>query len=678
MPLSQSLPTPNAGAAFYEPLGGDRVRFTFFAKLTYQLQAGAATLATYQEPLYAEEQRWDPRRPERIDRAADLRPARPRIDVVVTALAAGFPSLPARFVLGPMDRSHPRRSSSPNGAATPSAGGQTSEPSPFGPLDVRVESLDAAAPQDQQLDALGAGEALYLENVLTTAARLTTTLPLHEVRALVSSSGGAAGAVTLRPSLVTIDADRGTCSVTFRGELDHGAWTSPAYLSVAERDATPLAIEPVPMRGWDALVESLPPDSSTVALCRDGSGVRTNEEVTSAIDIERLRPLTPAVPFGQQGRIEEASKRSPFVDLASLRAELERSEHTSSGALEPNADTLRLERATRDERPSLEDRPASVAERGLKGVEGLGVSQRPLSALLRQRVGPSSVSAHDVPLVSEPEIVTDEEEREEAPRAAIPLELLWFDPTVNARLRKHDEWSKVLPPPPERPTPKRGQPPPPPPSRAETKATERADAMAVVSRADERPLVLDPSATRTAADGSGALLQFVSGTLALPFDEIGLLEVTHAAASPLAPNDKTLRELLEVASGLLKTPLAGAPELALAMVEQIREAWRAANRMLPADYLVTHAERVLLTERRHQRRKLLGDEMLRGWFTNRALEDGLPAYLPAHLDKRLPLFPALRVRAIIEVLPKQDVYEARALAIRIVALGRVLDDEPSA
>jgi hypothetical protein len=70
--------------------------------------------------------------------------------------------------------------------------------------------------------------------------------------------------------------------------------------------------------------------------------------------------------------------------------------------------------------------------------------------------------------------------------------------------------------------------------------------------------------------------------------------------------------------------------------------------------------------------------MLRGWFTNRALEDGLPAYLPAHLDKRLPLFPELRVRAIVEVLPRQDVYEARALSIRIVAIGRVLGDESPA
>ncbi|MBM4374445.1 MAG: DUF2169 domain-containing protein [Deltaproteobacteria bacterium] len=673
MPLSQLLPHPTAGAAFFEPLPGDRTRFTFFAKLTYQLQAGTATLAAYQEPLYAEEQRWEPRRPERIDRAADLRPARPRVDVVLIAPATGFPSLPARFVLGAIDRSHPARSSSPRSVATSTIGAASSEPAPFGPLDVRVDSLEAAAPSDQQLDALAPGEALYLENILASASTFTTALPVHDVKALVSSSGAAAGTVALRPSLVTIDADRGTCAVTFRGELEHGAWTTSVYLSLAERDAAPLALEPRLLERWDLLVETMPPDSSTVASRREGGGARASEEVTSSIDLDRLRPLTPAVPFGSQGRGEEASKRSPFVDLASLRAELERSGRTS-GTLAPNADTARLERSSRDARPSLDDRPDPVRELGAGTVEGLGLSQRPLSALLRQRVGPGTASASDVPVVGESEDAADDEARAEAPEPAIPLELLWFDPSLNSRLRKHEAWSRRMPPPPERPAPKRGQPPPPPPSRNETEAAERADAMAVLSRAEERPLVLEPEATRTAADGSGALLQLVSGKLALPFDEVALLEATHAAATPLAKNDKGLRDLLEVASSLLENPLAGAPELALSMVQQIRESWRAANRALPPDYLVAHVERVLLGERRHQRRKLLGDEMLRGWFMSRSLEDGLPAYLPAHLDKRLPLFPELRVRAIVEVLPKQDVYEGRALAIRIVALGRVLDD----
>ena len=106
MPLSATFPHPSASAAFAERRETGGVRLVFFAKVTHALAAPTSSLASFQEPLYAEEQRWDPRRPERIDRACDLCGDRPGIDVVLVAPTSGFPASPVRLVLGALDQTH--------------------------------------------------------------------------------------------------------------------------------------------------------------------------------------------------------------------------------------------------------------------------------------------------------------------------------------------------------------------------------------------------------------------------------------------------------------------------------------------------------------------------------------------------------------------------------------------
>ncbi len=661
---SEVLPHPAACAAFYELLPGGRVRFTCFAKVTYELKPSASTYAAYQEPLYATEQRWELRYRNRIDRAADIRPARPRIDVVLLAPPSGFPGAPVRFALGAVDCAQPRPSSDePNGGA-----------GPFGPKSVRNNSLETVAPIGQQLDAFSANEPLSLENVLKSAARLTTKLPSPGLTGLVSSVDKATFPIVLRPSLVTLDAERETSTITYRGELESDTWPSTVRVAIANRDGASLAVELRPLQGWGELDNPSGPDSLMVLGSPNAPEARSNDEVTSFLYYDAVLPTPPAVPFGGSAPLapssEDAPKRSPFVDLASLRAELDRSIQSAAHRTEMSRETRGIEL------PSLADRPTAMAGRPVAPGDGHGVSKRSLSALLRQPIGPSAVVA-DVPEPMGQDDDAPPSGELDVPLRRLPLEFLWLDSASHPRLRKHDEWKSVLPPPPARPAPKRGEPPPPPPSGAELEAIERADAMALLSQPEERPLLLDAESTRTASDGSGALLQLVTGTLALPFDEFELLKVTIAVARPLAASDKALRDRLDVTSVLLENPLAVTPETALIAVKQVRDAWRAANRTLPPEFLVTQAERVLLTERKYQRRKLLGNDMLRAWFTSRELANGLPAYLPAQLDKRLPLFPELPVRAIVELLPKQDTYEARPLALRIVALSRVLEDAPS-
>jgi hypothetical protein len=48
----------------------------------------------------------------------------------------------------------------------------------------------------------------------------------------------------------------------------------------------------------------------------------------------------------------------------------------------------------------------------------------------------------------------------------------------------------------------------------------------------------------------------------------------------------------------------------------------------------------------------------------------VPTYLPAELDKQLPLFPRFPVRLVVEVVPQQDASESHPVALRALAVAR--------
>jgi hypothetical protein len=256
--------------------------------------------------------------------------------------------------------------------------------------------------------------------------------------------------------------------------------------------------------------------------------------------------------------------------------------------------------------------------------------------------------------------------------AAPPLELIWFDPDLAARLRATAAWAPLMKPP-KKPAPQqRGAPPPPPePPDASEKAV-RADFAAVLSRGAPQSIAQIEAALGSALAGGGEPpLVLAAGDLELPLDEIELLKATIAAATPLAALDKKLKEVLDVASELL-AGAAGAPEVVEGQLARIREAWTRANRLLPASYLETQPERVLLGQRRYQKRDLLDGTWIRALYQFGSGDAPVPAYVPESLEKKLPLFKSFAARAVFEALPQQDQYESHPLALRLVALARVV------
>ena len=81
---------------------------------------------------------------------------------------------------------------------------------------------------------------------------------------------------------------------------------------------------------------------------------------------------------------------------------------------------------------------------------------------------------------------------------------------------------------------------------------------------------------------------------------------------------------------------------------------------------------MLLEARRYQQRELLDGVWIRALFQAPGVDGKVPLYLPVELARRLPLFKRFQVRALVEALPQQDQYEECAIALRGLALARVL------
>ena len=166
-------------------------------------------------------------------------------------------------------------------------------------------------------------------------------------------------------------------------------------------------------------------------------------------------------------------------------------------------------------------------------------------------------------------------------------------------------------------------------------------------------------------------------------DHVQTLKLLVAAAGPLAPGDKRLKEVIDQAGEVMKTPLGDSPEVALGFIARLHEAWSKASRILPSDYLDHHARRLLLDQRLYQKRKLGNATWIRALFTpttatGAGASAAAPIYLPDVVGPWMPLFPRFSARVIAEAVPQQDHHETCPVALRVCALARVVTPKPRA
>jgi len=165
----------------------------------------------------------------------------------------------------------------------------------------------------------------------------------------------------------------------------------------------------------------------------------------------------------------------------------------------------------------------------------------------------------------------------------------------------------------------------------------------------------------------------IAGELRFPFDEAELLAAMIAAISPLVtPENKKLEEALAAAREVMKTPILQAPSNIEAVVTELRESLRQTKRAAMATQLDAHIERVLLEQRKYQKRSVFGDEHIRASCMPVGESVAIPTYLPASLAAKLPLVLRMKARLLAEAHAQQDQYESHAHALRVLALGRIV------
>ncbi|MBK8253127.1 MAG: DUF2169 domain-containing protein [Polyangiaceae bacterium] len=287
------------------------------------------------------------------------------------------------------------------------------------------------------------------------------------------------------------------------------------------------------------------------------------------------------------------------------------------------------------------------------------------------------------PRTSESEVKSVEPRPQPTPIQITPVELIWFDPMVGALLPPVENGGTPNSTSPQAANPaddkganaKPGETP----AQSE-KAKEDLLAELLKTRVYEAltrgvPIAASAveSALESAEEESPPRPAFVllSGTLEMSLDDVEALKATVAAASPLAPSDKKLKEAIDVANEMLKTPMLGMPDFAQGLAQRIRDAWTKVNRALPADHLTTCTERLLLEQRSYQKRDLLDDTWIRAQFYGTPTDPFIPLYLPIKIAKRLPLFRRFSARILVEVVWQQDQYESCPVALRAWALGRL-------
>jgi hypothetical protein len=167
-------------------------------------------------------------------------------------------------------------------------------------------------------------------------------------------------------------------------------------------------------------------------------------------------------------------------------------------------------------------------------------------------------------------------------------------------------------------------------------------------------------------------LALLAAELEFHFDELETLKATVATVAPfVTPEAESLKNAVESAKEFLKTAdELTPPSVAEGMTTRIRTAFADSKRGVPDTHLVEQTDRVLLSQRRYQKRIVFGALHLRSLVHLPGSSTPVPAYLPESLAKKLPMFQRFRARFIAEVHQQADQYETHHASLRVIALAR--------
>ena len=587
------------------------------------------------------------------------------------------------------------------------------------------------APPDQQLQRIQPRERIVLEHLHPDIPRLITALPGIAPRAFVERTRQE---IQLICDTLLIDTDRLTCTVSWRGQLDLSEQEpSPRVVVEVEQDGEPLEppetmfneqthdhgaaprpVAPAPVALSRAKAHTLPfrrlegmaPGAEPPAIAREpapgGAPTSTTTGLFKALEEPVtgpgwLRKPAPTAPASRpswaasatppQARPASPTPAPPLPPVPAVRTA------AGLGQVPAGLPSVAVDPVAARSEPlaAAPARPAPVFApvHATGGVNPLSVGGAPIPPAYVPALSkvaepvavnvPGHASVFGAEAASNAAVAASAAPaREDAPAvarpratSAQPLELVWFDVKSGRRLRIW--WKDVLA------------------DLAFADFDSKHEVPTEDPEADKlrhevfgvltREAAIDTAGLRhvigDAIDEHGRFtppLAVVEADLRMQYGELARLEVLAALVSPLAGTDKRLKELTEAAAEVLKAVKPGGAAQASRLNVQIREHHQLVHGKSPnAMQLDVEMERALLEARSYDERTLLGSRHLRAVVGS--AHEALPAYVPETARDSLPLLETFRARVIAEVHARQDRTESHALALRVVAIARLISLE---
>lgn len=183
-------------------------------------------------------------------------------------------------------------------------------------------------------------------------------------------------------------------------------------------------------------------------------------------------------------------------------------------------------------------------------------------------------------------------------------------------------------------------------------------------------------ALREAIDDTGrftAPLAVIDVEMRMLYGEVARLEVLSAVLAPLGQSDKRMKDLLDAAGealGSQKSNTLAASRVARELREHHQQMY---GKNATTSQIDAEVERALDGSRQYDERTVLGAKFLRATIGSGA--DAAPAYVPESARDFLPLLGAFRARLVAEVHPRQDRTESHPIALRVIAIARLIGSD---
>jgi hypothetical protein len=578
------------------------------------------------------------------------------------------------------------------------------------------------APAGQQARYLAGDETLLLEGLCPQAPRLSATLPRVQAAAALWGppqwNGGARQLVGLAADCLLIDVERLVCSITWRGTV--GVPNDVALADLTLAGAIALGGTPV------ALPETAP---SPAAVSPPKARPAERDALTGTVGLSATKNVPGvALPFADRStsggwqRAAQPASGEPSARArgrASPWAPKKAKSAATSNDVVPDAADDAGRSADASERPAprraADSLGGTVELSGTTNVAGVALPFATRAKVAEPAPPPGPIDpappAPPAPTAAPANVVAAMPIRAAAPvtwtdppveprsdptpvpqaapapapaprrppvaaldaTAQPALQLLWLDPAALVRLRAHPEYRALLDAAAERAPDAEVR------SYARTSAAGNVDGyrdvLTVLAGARPRaPSELGAAIDGAIRDGNKLIppLVVVGGELAIAFDERAELGATADVAAAICPGHDDVAQAVAAARTYLESTSLGVPRVTSVLGGRIRDAVLAAQSDTDALELQHQIERTLVTGRSYRRRTLFGGTYLAGTLRPSSATATMTVYVRDTASGELPLLEHFAARILAELHPSQEPEPASLLALRIVAVARLL------